>query len=423
MIRDKAELARELTENQYFYAEWRKRSQHERHQRHQEMLARGRPPEDLNRANWHGIATTRGGRRFQIGLKVLNECEYSGCFNCFLYHEAACTAVTPENILAQFDNALAANRLDVVVGKQGPRWGDPGNADVDQIDFNGSGSFLNHNETPREAQLMIFRRLAAMPFRNILIESRIEYAEIDQVRRLRGILRPDQTLTVAIGLESADDVIRELAIHKGYDLKDFEVCVEALAGVGADVLVYALVRPAFITEAEAFEDSLNTGRYLARLAERVRAATGNRDFDLTMKLEPAFIQEGGFLHFLLQLSEIAAVEGEEPLYETPWSFTVAGIVETLIAEGVADLINLQIGRSTDFPPPIAVTRNRDHEEDLRANGGRGSSERLDEALQDYNVDHDAGRLAAAVRDVIRAYPRTHAAWLAKVGRSCATVAA
>lgn len=412
MVRTKEELTRYLSENQWLYSVWRDRLK----RLHHGTGAADKPPQptEPDKANWHGIATMNGGRRFQIGLKGTSGCEYGQCLNCFLYHGASCATITADNIVAQLKNAMRSDGLLSVASDSASVWEDARMSDVDRIDFNGSGSFLNDNEMPHEARTALFRHLTTTPFQAVLIESRIEYVNIRQVLELRHILRPDQALMVAIGLESADDVIREMAIGKGYHLSDFEVCVQALAKIGVDVLVYSLVKPAFITEAEALGDSINTGRYLARLADRINGATDGSAFELVMKLEPAFIQKDGFLDFLRELSTHAESDSEPPLYETPWSFTVAEIVRRLIDEGIAGRINLQIGRSDDFPPPIDVTRNRDDPEDLREKLGAGSSARIDDALQRYNVGHDAHRLKSEILSVSQDYPRTHAAWIALV---------
>ncbi len=365
----------------------------------------------MNKANWAGIGSTVGGERFQIGLRGTKGCEYGGCANCCLFEGASDADITPDNLMNQFEAALQEYSLaDVVEGPDGkPQWADDARNKVKKIDFNGSGSFLYDKEMPAEARTRIFERLSQMPFETILIESRVEYITEEEIERLQSILRPDQKLEVAIGLESANNIVREVSVIKGYSLDDFRSSVETLAKRGVDVLVYSIVKPALLTETEAIADSVNTGRYLADLVDQVRQIPGNEDFQITMKLEQAFIQKGGYLDFLHRQNAKEMAAGRPPLYETPWSLSIAEIVDKLAAEGIADKINLQIGRSDDFPPPEEFTKNRNPD----GTQNDVTTKLIDDALQVFNTDHDIEKLRTAVSTVQAEHGVVYKAWQAK----------
>ena len=102
---------------------------------------------------------------------------------------------------------------------------------------------------------------------------------------------------------------------------------------------------------------------------------------------------------------------EESLYETPWSFTIAEIVQRLCDEGVQDCINIQIGRSDDYPPPIDITRNRTmdgipHDESTKA---------VDQALQEFNKDGNIYTLSVELERIQTMYPEIFQAWQTTLG--------
>ncbi|MFH1405264.1 MAG: hypothetical protein ABIH21_04180 [Patescibacteria group bacterium] len=435
------ELAIDLAANYKMYTEWQKKKILSEHQKAVDEAAPGSEPEQSIAALassgemsyrelaalttgekseddkdkppmpiWHNLSNTRGGRRMQMGFKQKRGCEYGRCANCCLYYESGDASITPQNIMEQFENGMKKYGLNAVEQADGSFvWDDPDKADVKRMDFEMTGSFTNDNEIPPEAQLEVFEKVAKMPFKTIAIDSRLEYLTLEKVRALKAKLRPDQKLEISVGLESANNLIRELAVAKGYSLKQFEDAAKLLAQEGVDMLIHSLVKPALISEKEAFEDTMNTGRYISDLTDRIAVETGNKDFRITMKLEQAFIQPGGYLDYLHYQSLEGDEEGKKR-YETPWTFTVAKVIQDLHDEGLADKLNLQIGKSDDWPPPSDVTRNRDVQAELDANGGVSSTDAIYEAMQQYAMDHDMEVFTAVVEQTAKKYPQTYERW-------------
>ncbi len=401
------ELAIELQKNYKFYIEWQRQMVKESHSESVSALQAGEISKD--RANWSGMGTTQSGRRFQIGLRGKKGCEYGRCANCCLFHGSSDASVTAENIVTQFDTGLEEEGLVAKEGQEKLEWEDSDKSDVYRIDFNGSGSFFNDDEMPRDARIAIFEKIAKLPFTTILIESRVEYIDEEKIKELQNLLRPDQKIEMAIGLESANNLVRELSVAKGYSLEEFEKSVEVLARNDVDVLVYSIVKPALLKEAEALEDSLYTGRYLAELVERVREKTQSETFSLTMKLEQSFIQKGGYLDYLHNKKQKDS-KNDESLYETPWSFTIAEIVQRLCDEKINDLVNIQIGRSDDYPPPVDITKNRTADGEMHSE----STEAVDQVMQEFNVDGDAEALSAKLEEISKTYPDVFQAWQKKL---------
>jgi len=364
--------------------------------------------EDPNKSPYVDISTTQDGKRFQIELKGRKGCEYARCANCcFFFKGSHDHNIKAHHSMKQLEGGLEDWNLEVKDDEQGvPQWKNPeatdsqdeenkySTKDLYKIDLLSPGSFLNNREMPKSNRTAVFEKIAKLPFKLVLIEARVEHVldNPEEISRLQEILRPDQRIQVAIGFESSSDAIREISIAKGYTKSDFEKAVRFLASNDVDVQAYSIVKPALLDERQARDDSVKTGNYLADLAEKVRQQTGKEDFQMTMKLEPAFIQEGGFLDHLNQ----------NDLYKTPWMYTIADVIDKLHAGDpeISKKLNLQVGTSGDFPPPDNVAKNR------LSNGETclGSTKGVIDLLQQFNSDHDV----TSLREKLKAIKSEHA---------------
>lgn len=341
-------------------------------------------------------ATTKGGKRFMVELKMKKGCEFARCSNCCFATEAAVHQnINAGHISKQMDAALKDGQLSSKEGNGGLEWDRPDKADVYKFELLTPGSFFNDNEVPRDVRTKVFERLSKLPFTKIMVESRIEYLDEKEILRLKKILRPDQKLQIAIGLESANNIIREIVINKGYTLSEFEKTAEMLATNDIDLQAYSIIKPALLTEKQAQEDTIHTGQYLAQLARKIKEKTGKSEFEITLKLEQAFIQDGGFLDHLHKNGS----------YETPWSFTTAEIVSRMCSEGINQDIYIQIGTTNDFPPPTTVAQNRKLNNEYCP-----STEEVNKALQEFNIDNDGEKFKKRIKEIQRQYPETYTVW-------------
>lgn len=177
--------------------------------------------------------------------------------------------VSPEDLLAQFDSVF----------------GDPRALDgVTHVDLYNSGSFLADVEIPPQVRQQVLSRLGASAVRRVLIEARPEYVRAENLAAARAALG-DKELEVGIGLESADDHVRDVLVRKGFSRADFERAVGMLAGAKARLLTYLVIKPPGLGEAEAVEDAVASVRYVFEVAHRhgvpARAA-----------LQPVFVATG-----------------------------------------------------------------------------------------------------------------------------------
>jgi hypothetical protein len=132
-----------------------------------------------------------------------------------------------------------------------------------------SGSFFDPCEVPATAA-----RYAAELFSGKLVisETRPEYVETSRLEEF--ISRIDTgafktPLTVAIGLETVTDTIREKSIDKGFSWDDFLQATKNARTAGAGVKACLLQKPLFLTEAEANDDMERSIRALEGIADAV----------------------------------------------------------------------------------------------------------------------------------------------------------
>ena len=155
---------------------------------------------------------------------------------------------------------------------------------VAEVDLYNSGSFLSDPEIAPEVRAHVLGRLGKTAVRRVLIESRPEFIRSENLAAARASLG-EKELEVGIGLESADDRVREVLVRKGFGRADFERAVGLLAGAKARLLVYLIVKPQGLSEAEAVEDAVASARYVFGVAARhgvpARAA-----------LQPVFVAPG-----------------------------------------------------------------------------------------------------------------------------------
>ena len=128
-----------------------------------------------------------------------------------------------------------------------------------------SGSFLNKDEIPEDAQKEILNIINAYSdIEEVVVESRPEYVNEEVLRNCCQEI-PDKIFEVAMGLESADDEIRMVKINKGFTREDFEKAMQAINSVKSEFdvrgKVYLLVKPVLTSESEAIEDGVKSAHY------------------------------------------------------------------------------------------------------------------------------------------------------------------
>ena len=282
-----------------------------------------------------------------------------GCTNCgFTQTFGTGKPVSAEDYRLQIEVALAK----IPAGTQAPV----------EVDLYNSGSYFNPDEVPEPAQSAMLALAAARPeVVSLLVETRPEYVSS---ARLQAALRAcrGKPLEVGIGLESANPEILSRRIHKGYTWEQFAAAARSLAGAGARLLVYVLLKPINTGEREAIEDSVETARKIFALGRELKCPT-------RVALEPCFVAPQTPLYHAF----------EQGRYRPPWLWSVAEVVWR-----IAPLGRVLVGLSDEGMNPLQMPHNCEH-----------CTDRFRHALAVFNQTQDPAGLRTLSCDC-------HKRWLA-----------
>lgn len=237
----------------------------------------------ISPVNINGVGTNR----LMIVLTTRG-CEYArksdgGCTVCgFLNH--AKEDITEEEIVKQLDYSLETNNLK----------------DVKEIDLLTLGSFLNDREVSEDTRRILLKRIARLTdIERVSFESRAEYVTLEKLGNCKEILG-DKIVEMGIGLESADDHVRNKIIKKGLSKKSFENIVRMLKQMKYNLLVYLLIKPPHLSEKQSIEDAVKSAEYVFEIAKRY-------DINARVAFEPVFICENTPLEKLFENLEYRLV--------------------------------------------------------------------------------------------------------------------
>lgn len=221
--------------------------------------------------NVRGIETNR----LMVVLKTKG-CEYAkktvgGCTVCgFLNY--AIEHIVGEEIIAQFDHALREHDI----------------RDVKQVDLLTLGSFLNDNEVNAVTRKVLLEKVSHLPnIKRVSFESRAEYVSLEKLRECKQSANTE-FIEFSIGLESANDYVRNKIIKKALSKRSFERIVSMLAETGYDLLAYLLIKPPHLSESESIEDAVKSVEYVFSVANKYGVSA-------RVAFEPVFITKNTYL--------------------------------------------------------------------------------------------------------------------------------
>ncbi|MCX8174288.1 MAG: archaeosine biosynthesis radical SAM protein RaSEA [Thermoplasmata archaeon] len=203
----------------------------------------------------------------------------AGCLMCG-YRNEALEEVSQEEILAQVENGLKELRGE------------------EFVKIYTSGSFLDDSEISPETREKIFRRLGET-CSHVLVETRPEFAM--NAVGLTGIV---PTLEIALGLETANDVVLARCVRKGAGVESYLGAMRELRKAKIKVRTYLLLKPPFLTEKEAIEDTLDS----------ILAVAGYAD---VISINPVNVQRGTFLERMFLREE----------YRPPWFWSLFEVIK------------------------------------------------------------------------------------------------
>ena len=210
---------------------------------------------------------------------------------------------------------------------------------------------------------------------SLLVETRPEYVTAARLERTLSACR-GKPLEVGIGLESANPEILSRRIHKGYTWEQFAAAARLMAGTGAGLVAYVLLKPINTGEREAIEDSVATAHKVFALGHELRCPT-------RVALEPCFVAPQTPLYHAF----------EQGRYRPPWLWSVAEVLAR-----VAPLGRVLAGLSDEGMNPSQTPHNCEH-----------CTGRFRQALAAFNRTQDATGLSAISCEC-------HKRWLAEAQR-------
>lgn len=160
---------------------------------------------------------------------------FSSCSMCGYFNDISST-VTEENLMKQTDEII--HYL--------------GNTETLKV-FT-SGSFLDPIEMPVRARDYFYDSISGK-IDKLLVESRTEYITPSNLSPIK-----DRKLKarIAIGVESANDEIIARSINKGSSFNKFVTAAKTSKEQGFEVRSYLLLKPPFMSEAEAVDDCMRS---------------------------------------------------------------------------------------------------------------------------------------------------------------------
>ncbi|MBI4415521.1 MAG: archaeosine biosynthesis radical SAM protein RaSEA [Euryarchaeota archaeon] len=204
----------------------------------------------------------------------------SGCSMCGYVNDVA-IEVSPEDLETQLDAVLARHR------------GQP------FVKVYTSGNFFDEHEVFPEVRRNVLKALGGR-CEKVLVET---LAHLVRREPLEEGVRLCPKFEIALGLESANDVVLRHAVNKFWGLKEHVRAASLAHEVGATVKSYLLLKPPFLTEREAIEDVVETAHAVDAVSD-------------TISINPMNVQRNTVVDHLFKRGA----------YRPPWLWSVSEVL-------------------------------------------------------------------------------------------------
>lgn len=208
----------------------------------------------------------------------------SGCTMCGYFNDSIWEKVSDVDLLSQFDNAM-----ELYSGEK-------------FVKIFTSGSFLDDNEIPSKIRIKIFKRLIETADK-ISVESRPDYITDKKLNDMRDIIK-SKCFEIGIGLETANDFVREYAINKGFTFDDYKKAAKVIKKNKCNLKTYVLVKPPFLTEKESINDCIDT-------VDKIK------EFTDTISFNPTNVQRNTLVEYLWKRKQ----------YRPAWLWSIVEILK------------------------------------------------------------------------------------------------
>ena len=204
----------------------------------------------------------------------------SGCSMCGYVNDVA-VEVAPHELETQLRKVLAVHK------------GQP------FVKVYTSGNFFDEHEVFPEVRRQILKELGDRCDK-VMVET---LSHLVRTEPLEEGLRYADKFEIALGLESANDVVLRHAVNKYWGLREHVRAADLAHGVGATVKSYLLLKPPFLTEREGIEDSVETAHAVDAYSD-------------TISINPMNVQRNTVVDHLWARGE----------YRPPWLWSVAEVL-------------------------------------------------------------------------------------------------
>jgi len=191
------------------------------------------------------------------------------------------------------------------------------------------GSFFDDDEiSPSQRKQILKVVLKEKSIKRLSIESRPDLISDEKVSILREIL-PDIEIEVGLGLDSANDMVRNIFINKGFLFESYVYACDILNRFEITPVTYILIKPPFLTESEAIIDAIISTKKAFGYGSSI------------VSLEIMNVQEGTLIYQLYQNGQ----------YYPPWLWSVIEVVREIHFLG-----EIRIGQFF-YPPAVRYASN------------------------------------------------------------------
>jgi len=187
---------------------------------------------------------------FMRGTGCAHATETGGCTFCGFYNATNFgKRVSDEDYELQIKKVIESNEINFF--------------EYPIICLYNDGSLLNKKEISFDAVTHIFKLLNHQDsVKKIVIESRIEDITEEKLLKLKQITKKE--IEIAVGFESANEMIRELCINKSFSNTYFEKVYKVAISMGISIIPLLMIKPPYLTELEAIDDYVESLLYLEK---------------------------------------------------------------------------------------------------------------------------------------------------------------
>jgi len=208
----------------------------------------------------------------------------SGCSMCGYFNDSMWQKVSDDDLLNQFNIAMKSY--------SGQKF----------VKIFTSGNFFDDKEISQRVRYEIIDKLSNKT-NKISVESRPEYITNKKLTNIKKIIHL-KSFEIGIGLETANDSIRNDYLNKGFTFNDYKNVANALKKYKMSLKTYVLIKPPYLTEKESIDDAIKT-------VDKIKKITDTVSFNSTN------VQRKTFVNYLWQRKK----------YRPAWLFSVVEILK------------------------------------------------------------------------------------------------